>query len=137
MNRFKYILIITVSFCIAAQGAGFSRVCLASNHSGENLSWAGTCHTRPASPGTINAADTYALDHEDHDCIDISIFSVAGFRQTPRLDTRPHPFGTVVIYPGPFSQNRSANLLLIQLADRFSHFSLDHHRSIRSTILIV
>ena len=139
MKTLKYLFLFTISFCIAVQAAGFSRVCLASDHSGEEISWAGACHGRESIPGTINsAADSLALDHEDHDCIDISIFSVAGFRRTPRLDTRLQPLlGEEVFNAATFSQDCSANLMLIQRADRFFHFSLDHHLSIRSTILIV
>lgn len=71
---FLHIFIYTILLCVAAQGVSFSRICTGPAHDDSDIDWADNCHP-PANDG--HDSPRRSLNHEDGNCIDIFITSVA------------------------------------------------------------
>jgi len=134
MKITKYILIYTISFCIAAHGMGFAQVCMGPDHCDSDIDWVSNCHMQ-----TSDSHDSHesSFGHKGSKCIDISITSIASsfnnnnsVNQQPvnkpltlKISTPEHPF-----YAFDFSKLKR---------NIFPLFSDMTFLSIASTILII
>ena len=78
MKISKYILTCIVLICMTAQGATLSQLCLGKDHCDSALNWVGVCHNEGENSQQTHTDWDCSFDHEDGECIDIWIASVAG-----------------------------------------------------------
>jgi hypothetical protein len=74
MKLSKYILIFTISLCMAAQCMALSEICVGPDHTNSAVDWASHCHTQP---DDSHHSHKSSFGHKNNDCIDISITSSA------------------------------------------------------------
>lgn len=134
MKITKYILIYTISLCIAAHAITLSQICMGPDHCDSEINWTNICHTQ--TPVHHNSHEC-SFDHSNNECIDISITSIANSSSNRhsvnqptvnkplilKISTPDHPF-----YTSDFSKLKT-NL--------FPVFTDMTPLSIASTILIV
>lgn len=134
MKITKYILIYTISLCMAVQCMALSQICVGPDHIDSKIDWASHCHTQADDAHHSHAS---SFGHKNNDCIDISITSIAGSNSNTACDDPLIAANPVIIKPATsnhlfFSCNFSK-----QKNNLFPVFSNMTSLSIKSTILTI
>jgi hypothetical protein len=134
MKISKYILIYTISLCMAAQVSSISQVCLGPDHSDSNIDWASNCHTHTG--GDPDSHETF-FGHKENDCIDISISSIAGSGGCFRPDDQFNHTKPIILTPATAYHPFSCFAVSKLKTNLFPAFTNMPPLSIASTILII
>lgn len=85
MKLFHHIFIYTMFLCVSVHGVSFSQICIGPAHGDSDIDWADNCHGPAKDVHHVNDvhindlpdSPERSLNHEEGNCIDIFITSVA------------------------------------------------------------
>lgn len=134
MKITKYILIYTISLCMAVQCMALSQICVGPDHIDSNIDWASHCHTQPDASQHSHES---SFGHKVNDCIDISITSIAGSSSRIASDDQLIASKSIIIKPATSDHPLfSCNFSKLK-RNLFPVFTDITSLSIKSTILTI